>query len=209
LATPEASTEGWLWYAIRTAACVPLDRDAYTATIYDHESIPWPRWACKAPDGGVHVDASVGPIDIHVAKAPSGRDEVTWTCDFGVFVVSRKWLAALEDLIDGERICLGRLYLGGEVLQDWATLHEVRPPALLAAGGKTRACPICGNTYTLLHGHEFFADPTVLGRPLIVGGKGIFVREDEAIRRNLRTPAGAYKPSLVRFEGELSDDAGK
>jgi len=38
--------------------------------------------------------------------------------------------------------------------------------------------------------------------PLIVNNRGIFVREDEAVRRNLRTPAGAFKPSLVPLRPE-------
>jgi hypothetical protein len=38
------------------------------------------------------------------------------------------------------------------------------------------------------------------GRPLIVAGNGFFIREDEVIRRNLRTPSGAFKPSLIRFK---------
>jgi hypothetical protein len=35
--------------------------------------------------------------------------------------------------------------------------------------------------------------------PLIVAGIGIFIREDEVIRRNLRTPEGTFKPSLIGF----------
>ena len=46
---------------------------------------------------------------------------------------------------------------------------------------------------------HFFTDPAIAGRPLIVTSSDIFVREDEAIRRGLRTPLGAYKPSLVRL----------
>jgi hypothetical protein len=35
---------------------------------------------------------------------------------------------------------------------------------------------------------------------LIIAGSDIFIREDEVIRRNLRTPSGSFKPSLIRFE---------
>jgi len=135
-----------------------------------------------------------------VSEAPSGQDEVTWTCNFSVRVVSRGWLAAIEDLIDGEKICLGRLYLNGEELVEWATLHEVRSPALIASEGRAKTCPTCGSHYTTLHGRVSFTDPTVLDRPLIIAGSGIFIREDEVIRRNLRTPSGSFKPSLIRFE---------
>jgi hypothetical protein len=114
-------------------------------------------------------------------------------------VISRGWLAAVEDLIDGERVHIGRLLLNGEELPDWATLHEVRPPALIAREGRAKTCPTCGNHYTTLHGSLSFSDPAAAGRPLIVTGNGIFVREDEVVRRSLRTPLGAFKPSLIRF----------
>jgi hypothetical protein len=166
---------------------------------YDGQPIPWPSWACKGPDGGVHTSASIGSIDVHVSKAPSGRSEINWTCNFTVRVISRGWLAAIEDLIDGEKVCLGRLYLNGDELPDWATLHEVRPPAVIASEGRAKTCPTCGNHYTTLHGNVSFEDPAVLGRPLIIAGGGIFIREDEVIRRNLRAPSGAFKPSFVRF----------
>jgi hypothetical protein len=51
----------------------------------------------------------------------------------------------------------------------------------------------------MIAGRQFFADPSVVGRPLIVGDHGIFVREDLALARNLRTPTGAFKPSVVKF----------
>jgi hypothetical protein len=200
LAGPDRAAARWRWYASKTSDCVPLDRDAYPTTIYDGRPIPWPDWACKAPDGGVHTSASVGSIDVHVSEAPSGQDEVTWTCNFSVRVVSRGWLAAIEDLIDGKKICLGRLYLNGEELADWATLHEVRSPALIASEGRAKTCHTCGSHYTTLHGRVSFTDPTVLDRPLIIAGSDIFIREDEVIRRNLRTPSGSFKPSLIRFE---------
>jgi hypothetical protein len=53
----------------------------------------------------------------------------------------------------------------------------------------------------MIAGRQFFADARVVGRPLIVGAHGIFVREDLALARNLRTPTGAFKPSVVKFLG--------
>ncbi len=61
-------------------------------------------------------------------------------------------------------------------------------------------CPLCGNTYTVLHGREYFADPIVIGRPFIVNNNGLFVREDIAISRDLPTPRGTYEPQVVEFE---------
>jgi hypothetical protein len=46
-----------------------------------------------------------------------------------------------------------------------------------------------------------FIDPAVIDRPLMLAGAGIFVREDEVIRRGLRVPSGVFKPRLVRFTG--------
>lgn len=194
-----AQNEGWLQYTQKTSDCVPLDRDAYPMTVYDHRTVPWPDWACKAPDGGIHIDNRIGRIDVHVAEAPNSRDEFNWTCDFGVFVVAKAWFSALEDLVDGSRIFLGTLYQNGVELSDWATIHEIAPPSLRSEKGASKTCPICGDFYTVFRGGVYFSDPAILGRSLVID-RGIFVREDEAMRRNLRTPVGAFKPGRpVRF----------
>jgi hypothetical protein len=195
--TDNPASQGWLWYAIRTPRCIPLDPGAYRSTIYDREVIPWPEWCCKAPDGGVHIDARVGAIDVHLSRAPSGPDEVTWTCDFQVLLASRKWLAQIGDMIDGRRVALGQVFVDGRALPDWATINEARAPGFLSSEGRSKVCPICGSHYATLWGKVFFTDPAIAGRPLIVASKAIFVREDEAVRRGLRTPVGAYKPTLV------------
>lgn len=195
--TEKPVSDRWLWYAIRTPRCIPLDRRAYPSTVYDHDVIPWPDWCCKAPDGGVHIDARIAAIDVHLAQAPRGPDEVSWTCDFQVLLASRKWLAQIEDLIDGQRVALGEVFVDGRSLPDWATINEARAPGFLSSEGRSKVCPICGSVYTTLWGKVFFTDPDVLGRPLIIASSGIFVREDEAIHRSLRTPTGAYKPTLV------------
>jgi hypothetical protein len=189
--------EGWLWYALRTAKCVPLDPRAYPSTIYDGDIIPWPNWCCKAPDGGVHIDARVAAIDVHLSRAPSGPDEVTWTCNFQVLVTSRRWLAQIEDLIDGRQVALGQVFVDGQALTDWATINEAHPPGFFSSEGRSKVCPICGHIYATLWGKVFFVDPAIAARPLVVTSSSIFVREDEAIRRSLRTPVGAYKPTRV------------
>jgi hypothetical protein len=200
------ASAGWLWYAIRTPHCVPLDHRAYPSTVYDGRTIPWPDWCCKAPDGGVHVDARVGAIDVHLSKAPSGPDEVTWTCNFQVLLASREWLAQIEDLIDGRRVALGQVFVDGRALTDWATINEAHAPGFLSSEGRSKVCPICGSIYATLWGKVFFTDPAVAGRPLIIASSGIFVREDEVIRRALRTPTGVYKPTRVglRRDGQAA-----
>lgn len=150
----------------------------------------------------MHIDTRVGSIDVHLAKAPVGPDEVSWTCDFQVLLATRKWLAQVEDLIDGQRVALGQVFVEGRLLTDWATINEANPPGFFSSGGWSKVCPICGYVYATLWDKVFFTDPTIAGRPLIVAAKGIFVREDEAIRRSLRTPVGAYKPSRVGLRRE-------
>jgi hypothetical protein len=145
----------------------------------------------------VHIDARVGGIDVHLLQAPRGPDEVTWTCNFQVLLASREWLAEVEDLVDGQRVVLGQVFVDGRPLSNWATVNETHAPGLFSTEGRSKVCPICGSIYATLHGKVFFTDPAVAGRPLIVASKAIFVREEEAARRALRTPAGVYKPSPV------------
>jgi hypothetical protein len=154
----------------------------------------------------VHVDARVGAIDVHLSKAPSGPDEVTWTCNFQVLLASREWLAQIEDLIDGRRVALGQVFVDGRALTDWATINEAHAPGFLSSEGRSKVCPICGSIYATLWGKVFFTDPAVAGRPLIIASSGIFVREDEVIRRALRTPTGVYKPTRVglRRDGQAA-----
>jgi hypothetical protein len=191
------ASERWLWFAIRTPRCIPLDHRMYPSTIFDREVIPWPDWCCKAPDGGVHIDARLGAIHVHLSKAPSGPDEVSWTCDFQVLLATRSWLAQIEDLIDGNKVALGQVIVDGQVLTDWVTINEANAPGFFSSEGRSKICPICGYAYATLWGEVFFTDPAVVASPLIIASRGIFVREDEAIRRGLRTPAGAYKPTHV------------
>ncbi len=200
MAQAESPAERWLWYALRTPRCVPLDRGAYQSTLFDGEPVPWPDWACRSSDGGIHPNDQVGRIDIQIATDPSPRDEVTWTCNFAVFLVGQRWLADIRGLIDESRIFLGEVRKAGQLLPGWSTIHEPGAPPLMASEGRSKTCPICGLFYTTLHGHLQFEDAGVAGRPLIVNGNGFFVREDLALSRNLRTPAGGFRPTRVAFE---------
>jgi hypothetical protein len=179
---------------------VRLDPDAYPGTRSGGRTIPLPAWICRAPDGGLHPNAGLHRIDVDVAAPPNSQDEINWICDYGVDLIAHSWLEEIRDLIDGERIGLGTLRWKGEVLGGWSTIHERRPPALLATEGRSKTCPLCGNTYTVLHGREFFSEPEAIGRALIVNRNGLFIREDIARSRNLRTPRGAFEPPTVGFE---------
>jgi hypothetical protein len=192
--------ERWLWYTQKTSHCAPLDRKAYPSEILDGHPVPWPDWVCRSPEGGGHIDASRSRVDAHVESPPRHRDEVSWTCEFGLFLVARAWLVAIEDLIDERQIFSGDLFMNGVSLGAWATIHGRAMPALSSKSGTTRHCPNCGNIGTAIHGRAFFADPAVLGLPLVVNWNGLFIREDIAASRNLRTPTGAFRPSLVGFE---------
>jgi len=139
-----------------------------------------------------------------VSKAPRKRDEVTWSCEFQIEIVSRRWLAEIEGLVDGQKVFVGRLFLHGKELEDWATLHEVNSPALFASEGRAKTCPICNSHYTTLHGSVSFVDPEVVGRKLILAGNGIFISEAEVTHRNLRTPSGVFKPRVISFTGPAS-----
>ncbi|THD83269.1 MAG: hypothetical protein E7812_00300 [Phenylobacterium sp.] len=159
-----------------------------------------PEWVCRAPDGGLHPNADLRRIDIEVAAPPNTRDEINWTCDYGVRVLAHSWLDEIRDLVDEERIGLGLLRWKGEVLDGWSTLHERHPPTLHATEGHSKTCPLCGHTYTVLHGREFFSEPEALGRALIANRNGLFIRQEIARSRNLRTPGGAFEPPTVGFE---------
>lgn len=196
MAKAKNPAERWLWYAPKTRVCVPLDLAAYPTT---GETEPFPSWACQSPNGGIHIDRRVGRIDVEVAKAPTSRIELNWTCTYHVRVVSRAWLNDIRDLIDESRIGVGEIRRRGRALDGWATLHEADAPTLFGAEGWAQQCPVCGSVSAMVAGREFFADPRMVGRSLIVNSRGVFIREDLALVRNLRTPAGAFKPSVVRF----------
>jgi len=200
LPATDPTIQRWLWYDTETADCVSLDRSSYVETLFDGRSVPLPEWVCTAPDGGLHKNAGLLALDVDIAEAPNTRDELNWTCNYAVKLVAHNWLNEIRDLIDEERIGLGVLRQNGEVVSGWSTIHERRPPVLLATEGHVKTCPICGHSSTVLHGREYFSDPEVIGRPLIVNSSGLFVREDIARSRNLRTPRGAFEPGVIEFE---------
>jgi hypothetical protein len=186
-----------------------LDGDVYPASVHDGRPIPWPPWACRAPNGGIHKDNRIGQIDVHLAAAPKKRDELSWTCEFQVFLIARTWLAEIRDLVDPSKTFVGRAFHKGEELADWATIHEVAPPLSMMKEGHRWSCPVCGEDCNVIYGGLYFADPAVLGRKVIVNGEGIFVRKEEAEQRGLRTPSGAFKPVTVRYRPDWpTQDAG-
>ena len=189
----------WIWYAARTGRCVPLDPASYPSTMFLGKPTPLPAWVCRSPNGGLHIDHRLGRIDIDAAKAPTAGIEINWTCDFGVRVLSRTWLSEIEDLFDDSAVSAGDVRRKGRRMENWATLNQAGAPRLLGSEGWADSCPICGCPFSVLRGRRFFADPSIRGRPLIVNGQGVFVREDLALSRNLRRPAGSFKPIVVRF----------
>ena len=190
----------WQWYASKTAKFVGIDASFYSSTMLNRTSIPFPDWACKSPNGGVHVDAKRRRIDVIISSRPNSTDDYSWTDIYCISLISDRWLKRIADVIDEGKVGIGTVYLGGKPLEGWSTLHELNAPSLLSTEGYSMTCPLCGNTYTVLHGREYFADPIVIGRPFIVNNNGLFVREDIAISRDLPTPRGTYEPQVVEFE---------
>ena len=200
----DSNARRWFWYASETSHCIPLDRTAYATVIIGGRPTPLPEWVCTAPDRGRHTNASFLAIDVDVAEPPNLIDEINWTCDYTVRMVARDWLDEIRDLIDEELIGIGTLRCEGRVLRGWSTLHERQPPTLHSTEGHSKTCPLCHHTDTVLHGREYFSDPAVLARRLILSGNGLFIREEIALERNLRTPRGGFEPVLVLYEPELS-----
>jgi len=200
LRSADLSTQRWLWYATETDDCVPLDRKAYAETVFDGSVVPLPEWVCTTPDGGLHINADLLRLDVDVAEPPGDRDEFSWTCDYVVRLIAHSWLDQIRDLIDGARIGVGTLRRNGKAIPGWSTIHERRPPVLLSTEGYVQTCPLCGGSYSILHGREYFSDAAVIGRPLIANSSGLFIREDIARSRRLRTPRGVFEPALVEFE---------
>ena len=196
----ERTTVSWLWYATETDRCIPLDRQAYPSTMFAEQSYPFPEWACRSPNGGLHVNAHLDRIDLEIARAPDTQNEFTWSCEYTIFILSYDWLEEIEDLLRGSQIEPGNLLFKGQTLPRWRTLRSRRPPSLVAKEGYRAICPICGYSCSIIYEGECFSDHSALNAPVIVNDSGIFVREDIAIGRNLRTPRGAFEPSPVTFE---------
>jgi hypothetical protein len=194
-----SANDRWLVYACRTSAFMTLDAAVYPSTLFYGRSIPWPPWACKAPDGGIHIDNRIGRIDVDLRERPRTRAELHWTWDFGVHLIADSWLSDIRDLIDENRTFLGDVRVGGKKIAGWSTVHEPNPPSLLSSQGKSKTCPVCGSFYTTLWGSLFISDQSAAGRSLFENQKGIFISEDLVLSRNLRRPAGVFKPWPVKL----------
>lgn len=197
---PVNSMHRWLWYASKTADSVTLDASAYGSTSLNGNLIPFPDWACKSPNGGVHVNSKRLRIDADISEKPNANEDYSWTRIYCVTLISNTWLNEIHDTIDKSKIGIGAVRMAGRPLPGWSTLHEVDPPSLLSTEGHLTTCPLCGKALSILHGREYFSDPTVIGRPFIVNTSGLFVREDIAVSRSLPTPRGTYEPQVVEFE---------
>ena len=188
MTTERRTDESWAWYAPRTPDCAPLDGSSYPSAEFDGRQIPWPEWACRAPDGGVHIDARCSRIDLRLAQPPKKRLEYTWTCNFGVRLLARTWLSRIEDLVDQHHTFKGDVVAGGQPITNWATLHGRSAPPLLSSDGRSKTCPICGDVYATLHGRVFFADPAARSMPLIANRNGL-----AGIEIRLSTPTNSTR----------------
>jgi len=198
-----AADPAWAWFASKTPDCAPLDDPFYASDEFAGRSIPWPEWACRAPDGGVHVDARCSQVHVRVVRKPSDQLEFGWTCNFGVRLIARRWLSLIEDLVEEPYTFIGDVVAAGRRLDDWSTLHGRLTPPLLSSEGSSKTCPICGDVYAMIRGRTFFADPRAREMPLIVNRSGLFIRKDIFERRDLPTPAGAFRPLWVRLDDDF------
>ena len=192
--------ETWLLYAARTADCAPLDRNVYPVRPYHDGMIAWPPWVCQDPNRGIHKDNRIGRLDVYLAAPPKKKDEISWTCEFGVKLVARTWLDRIADLLDPSSI--GQVFLDGQALTQWVTLHDADPPLVMMKEGWRKRCPICGSDNNVIYRGMFFSDPAVLERDAIVTGEGVLIRESEALSRDLPPPKGGYKPVRVPYRPE-------
>ena len=206
---PKAPAERWRWYSTRTPDCAPLDLTAYPTTTQGIRNIPFPSWACRSPTGGIHIDSRLGAIDVRLGKPPRSRDEVSWTCSLGVKLMARRWLERIEDLIDSRSTFAGEVWLADTRLDDWATLHQIAAPPLWSDEITVSHCPICGSVGTTLRGRVYFAHAAASGQPLIINGNGLFVSEEEFLRRNLPALPGAFRPIRVELRPDPDDIAAR
>jgi hypothetical protein len=144
--------ERWLWFASRTSLSVPLDPGADPSTIVGGRPTPFPDWACQSPNGGVHIDNRRGRIDVDAAESPNARVEFNWTKPYGVRVISRKWFADIEDVVDQRTVFVGDVRRKGRSLEEWVTVHQLHQPPILSSEGWAQSCPICDNTLSVLRG---------------------------------------------------------
>lgn len=187
----------WVWYASRSERPIPLDERRYPSIEFDKKPVPRPEWICQAENGGLHVDARIGRIDVHVASHPVPSFELNWTDPYALHVVSTAWLDPILDLVDGDRVFFGTLFLDGQSIEGWQSVHGLQQPVLKSAGMTVRSCARCGNVSTWTKGKEYFDDPAIADQVLLVEGSGLYLREDIVRERNIRLPIGSFEPSFV------------
>lgn len=195
----------WVWYASQSERPVHLDAKRYPSIEFDGKQLPRPEWICRAENGGLHVDASVGRIDVHVASHPVSTMELNWTEPYALNVVARRWVESWRDLIDSNRVFLGTLFLDGHEIEDWMSIHGVEQPILKSTKMTVRRCNRCGNVSTWTRGNEFFDEPHIGDQIVLVNGSGIYLRDDIVRERDIHAPAGSFKPSYVAWKtGKVS-----
>lgn len=187
----------WIWYASQSERPVHLDAKRYPSVEFDGRLLPRPEWVCQADNGGLHVDARVGRIDVNVASRPISTMELNWTEPYALNVVARNWVDLWRDLIDPDQVFLGALLLDGRGIQEWVSIHGIRQPALKSKKMTERRCSHCGNLSTWTQGGEFFDASHLPDQMVLVNANGIFLREDVVRERGIRAPKGSSEPSYV------------
>lgn len=187
----------WVWYASQSERPVHLDAARYPSIEFDGRLLPRPEWICQAADGGLHVNAAVGCIDVHVASRPISTIELNWTEPYALNVVARRWAEVWRDLIDPDRVFLGKLFLEGQEIEEWVSIHGVGQPALKSKEMTTKRCDHCGNLSTWTRGGEFFDASKLRDQIVLVNANGIYLREDIVLGRGICAPMGSSEPSYV------------
>jgi hypothetical protein len=191
--------EGWVWYASRSERPVHLDANHYPLIEFDGNQLPRPAWICQAENGGLHVDARVGRIDVHVTAPPIASMEINWTEPYALNLVAKSWAHLWRESIDPNSIFLGSLFLNGREIEDWVSLHGIRQPALKSRRMTERLCSRCGNLSTWTHGDEYFDDPHIGDQMVLVNGSGVYLRDDLVRKCHIGPPAGSFEPSYVAW----------
>lgn len=194
----------WLWFASRADQGLELDRSAYPWLKHITFQPVKTEWTCVQPNLVVHTDSRISRVDARVQPLPKmGRFQIG-RMERNIKIIRRDWADGIAHLVDGERIAFGDIIVGDAVVPDWVTIHAANMPALLSEDCSLHICPNCCGQKSMNWGQTpFFADPRVADAPLIVNGNGIFLRQDEAERRGIRQPFGAYRATRVIFSPEM------
>lgn len=193
----------WIWYASRSAHPVELCDRYYPSTLFDGRLIPRPSWICQSPNGGLHIDARIGRIDVNVKSIPETSTEITWTRPYTLNLFRRSWLDHIIDLIDNHAAFVGDVIVGRVSSAEWQTLHGRDQTVLLSKNANVFACPICGAIISWPKGKLYLQAPNIGDQRIIVPYQGILVREDIVIGRQLRTPHGSYRPTRIPLQTKV------